>query len=151
MTYGREDLDIIGLTQSLLNANESEDQAVAALGIEPPSFVLDAWNPTREEWPHYKRRVLKRVKDDLAKYREGIEGLEALAKSPRSRSRDDRGADQHLRWLVRFQVLEERQQAIADDPTGDGSGRVELRTVQDGIRSARQRIELTRTSVRTHE
>ena len=151
-TYGpNEGVSLMGVFQRNLDALKAEGESVEALGISPPTLVADAWNPTRERWFDYQKRVLEKIRKALADYGEGIVGREGLATWPKKRARDGRRADQHLKWLVRFQVLGEGQQAIADDPTGDGTGRVEVRTVQDAIRTTAELVGLTRRSVATHE
>ena len=152
-TYGpNEGFSLMGVFQRNLDALKVEDESVEALGISPPTLVADAWNPTSERWFDYQKRVLEKIRKALADYRDGIAGREGLAAWLKKRARGGRRGDQHLKWLVRFQVMEHEQQAIADDPTGDGTGRrVEVRTVQDAIRTTAELVGLTRRSVATHE
>ncbi|MDA1349878.1 MAG: hypothetical protein O3A47_13600 [Chloroflexi bacterium] len=152
-TYGYdESLFVMGVIQRNLDSLKAENETVEALGISPFTVGADAWNPTRERWFDYQKRTLEQVKEALADYRSGIEELPSLAKWTKKRPRADRGAEQHLKWLVRFQVLGEPQQDIADDPTGDGEGRrVEVRSVQDAIRITADLIGLTRRSIASHE
>ena len=130
----------------------AEDQVVDNLTTAPPSFDSEAWNPTRERWVDFQKRALDRVRQDLTNYRRKVEDQDGLTKWRKKRRRADREPDQHMKWLVRFQVLGESHQSIADDPLGDGNGRrVEVRTVEDAIRSTAELIGLTRRSLPTHE
>ena len=117
---------------------------------EPPS--LRGYNPFDETRSSYREEVratldayLENVERD-ARERLGAENWKE------KRSRGSRGTDQHLRWLVRFQVLGEKQQSIADNPTGDGTGRRrEMNTLQDALRSTAELVGLKRRTVATPE
>lgn len=143
---------LMSVLLSNLDAKRAEDASVEALGIQAPTLVSGPWNPTTERWSEYEKRTVHQVRKDLAHYRAEIEALTSLASWPRKRPRADRDAEQHLRWVVRFQVRRETQKAIADDPKGDGTRRsVEVSTVRDAIRTTTELLGLTRRSIATHE
>jgi hypothetical protein len=100
-----------------------------------------AWVPTAQTWDayvrrlrsHYRPQIERRMRDDGA------------VSTPELYRSFNGPADQHFRWLVRWQVAGETQKAIAANPAGDGSrSYVTERTVSYAIKGKADLIGLTR-------
>ena len=100
--------------------------------FKPPQ--LRSFQPAHETQQSYAAYA----REALAAYMQAIEQeaqTRGMVPWPKKRARNG-PPDRHLRWLVRFQVLEENQEALAD------SEEVGRRTLQDGIEQARMLIGL---------
>lgn len=107
--------------------------------LPPPH--LRAWQPAEEKWSEYRRYA----QEALKQYRDNVEGVaraHGMVPWPERRARR-KSPDQHLEWLVRFQVLEQNQEALAE------SEGVDRRTLQSGIKNVRDLIGLKPRKGRT--
>lgn len=89
---------------------------VESLMIEPP--MPEPWNPVLEPWKPWKERTVQA----LTRYRKDVE--QAFRKAGAEPRKTKRKAREHFEWLVRYQVLEQKFQAIADaiDQAQDAPG-----------------------------
>jgi hypothetical protein len=115
----------------------------------PDGHVLPHWDPTGETWAEYRAKANRRLTEYKAEVEARAE-MSGFERVPSKRGRRGGDPELHFDWLVRFQVLGESLASVASFP-GGGRSSVDLRSVQDAVRTTADLIGLARRSVSGHE